>query len=206
MSHLTYSNSSTPRTPGDINDFYRGAEKSDLRTIEQSPAEERRRIAIRMAKDITAWREARINKELRQKPLEPMTSGKNDGNNLLSRLIGKLFVSSPTDTHSRSQLVRRVIGQEKATVGNIFAADDKDKIRHEFFMLDEHTWVWHRETPESSMVTRYEVKEDMVLKSQGEHSYHQVGSPEEEARLLEAIKIYHERCREYYSQPLTAAA
>jgi hypothetical protein len=69
--------------------------------------------------------------------------------------------------------------------------------RREFFCLDEHTWVWHEEWTDQqtrqrhAVTTRYDVRPNGVLKSQGNNSYQQL-SVGEAQNLRTAVRRYHE--------------
>jgi len=69
--------------------------------------------------------------------------------------------------------------------------------RREFFCLDERTWVWHEEwdDPQTGkhriLTTRYDVRPDGVLKSQGSNSYQRLSDAEAQ-NLLRAVRQYRE--------------
>lgn len=81
--------------------------------------------------------------------------------------------------------------------GELFGSIPKGH-RREFFCLDQHTWVWHEEwtDPETKkyhvVTTRYDVRPNGILKSQGANSYQRL-SPIETENLLQAIDLYTER-------------
>lgn len=70
-------------------------------------------------------------------------------------------------------------------------------VRREFFCLDDRTWVWHEEWYDQSgqhhaITTRYDVRPDGILKSQGVNSYQRL-SAEEERNFRSAVEIYTQR-------------
>lgn len=70
-------------------------------------------------------------------------------------------------------------------------------VRREFFCLDDRTWVWHEEWYDQSgqhhaITTRYDVRPDGILKSQGVNSYQRL-SAEEERNFRSAVEIYGQR-------------
>lgn len=72
-------------------------------------------------------------------------------------------------------------------------------VRREFFCLDERTWVWHEEWYDETgqhraITTRYDIRPDGILKSQGVHSYQRLTS-EEERNFRAAVQIYSRRAR-----------
>ena len=72
-----------------------------------------------------------------------------------------------------------------------------DSHRREFFCLDRHTWVWHEEWDDANgkrqiVTTRYDVRPNGILKSQGNQSYQRL-TTQETRNLYNAAKLYHER-------------
>jgi hypothetical protein len=69
--------------------------------------------------------------------------------------------------------------------------------RREFFCLDERTWVWHEEWTDTQtgqrrvLTTRYDMRPNGILKSQGGNSYQKL-SDVETRNLLKAINLYGE--------------
>jgi hypothetical protein len=67
-------------------------------------------------------------------------------------------------------------------------------VRREFFCLDPHTWVWHEEWTDErgqhrAVTTRYDVKKQGILKSQGVNSYQRL-TEQEERNFRAAAKQY----------------
>lgn len=81
--------------------------------------------------------------------------------------------------------------------------------RREFFCLDRHTWVWHEEWVDQTgehraVTTRYDVRPNGIIKSQGNQSYQRLGR-DEARNLYRAAKLYTERVTQEL-QRMTAAA
>lgn len=71
--------------------------------------------------------------------------------------------------------------------------------RREFFCLDRHSWVWHEEWLDSSgknhvVTTRYDVRPQGILKSQGSHSF-QLVQGEELRNFYQAVTMYCDKLR-----------
>ena len=69
--------------------------------------------------------------------------------------------------------------------------------RREFFCLDRHTWVWHEEWVDASgqrqiVTTRYTIRPNGILKSQGNNTY-ELLSGSELRNFAQAIKLYRDR-------------
>jgi hypothetical protein len=70
-------------------------------------------------------------------------------------------------------------------------------VRREFFCLDRHTWVWHEEWVDQTgqhraVTTRYDVRPNGILKSQGPHSYQRL-TETEERNFRTAAELYYQR-------------
>lgn len=77
--------------------------------------------------------------------------------------------------------------------GKVFGEIPKG-IRREFFCLDPNTWVWHEEWTDQqgkhhAVTTRYDIRQNVILKSQGTNSYQPL-SAQEEKNFLVAAKQY----------------
>lgn len=106
------------------------------------------------------------------------------------------------------QLQRALIHREAKIGSELFGPIPKGH-RREFFCLDERTWVWHEEWTDAKgvrrvMTTRYDVRPDRILKSQGHMSYHAL-SPEEEKNFFRAVRLYGERVQADYARMLGSA-
>ena len=105
-------------------------------------------------------------------------------------------VSSQKSVREQENIYRNLIRSEAVIGGGIFG-QVKDGGRREFFCLDKHTWIWHEEWTDhagvrQSLTTRYDVRPDGILKSQGGMGYKAV-SPEEGRHLIAAAKEYKAR-------------
>ncbi len=96
----------------------------------------------------------------------------------------------------RASIQRALLHYQARIGGDVFGAIPEN-VRREFFCLDEHTWVWHEEWDDENgkrqaLTTRYDVRPNGVVKSQGGSSYQALN--EQEARnLYNAIHVYEER-------------
>ena len=107
----------------------------------------------------------------------------------------------------RAQFRKALIHFEARIGGQLFGNVPKNR-RREFFCLDEHTWVWHEEWTDEkgkhhAVTTRYDVRPQGILKSQGSASY-QALTPEEVRNFRRAVKLYGERVDQEYRRLLTA--
>lgn len=80
--------------------------------------------------------------------------------------------------------------------GGVFGSIPRG-VRREFFCLDERTWVWHEEWDDQAgqhhaITTRYDVRPDGILKSQGVNSYQRL-SVQEERNFRAAVDLYGQR-------------
>lgn len=109
----------------------------------------------------------------------------------------------------KARLQRALIHHEAKIGGELFGPIPEGH-RREFFCLDERTWVWHEEWTdkdgtEHAVTTRYDVRQDKVLKSQGHLSY-QILSPTEERNFYRAVKLYGQRVDAEYNRILGVTA
>ena len=105
------------------------------------------------------------------------------------------------DDQRRAELDTALLHYEAKLGGELFGTVPADR-RREFFCLDEHTWVWHEEWTDANgqrhaVTTRYDVRSNGVLKSQGGQSYQKlVGA--EARNFYRAVDLYEQRlCGEY---------
>lgn len=82
----------------------------------------------------------------------------------------------------------------EAKIGGKLFGEIPAGTRREFFCLDEHTWVWHEEWTDQSgkrqiMTTRYDIRPDGVLKSQGGQSYRKLKG-QEAVNFRRAVENY----------------
>jgi hypothetical protein len=69
--------------------------------------------------------------------------------------------------------------------------------RREFFCLDRHTWVWLEEWTDQngqrqSIMTRYHVRPDGILKTQNNQAYQNLGH-DELSNFYRAVRLYAQR-------------
>lgn len=107
----------------------------------------------------------------------------------------------------RRQNGQRALLRHLAAIGGTLFGTIPDNVRREFFCLDEKTWVWHEEWVDESgrhhaVTTRYDIRPDGILKSQGSNSYQRL-SPEEEKNFRTAAAMYINKARNEIQQ-LTA--
>lgn len=97
----------------------------------------------------------------------------------------------------RAEVYRSLMHWEAKIGGELFGPVPKG-VRREFFCLDERTWVWHEEWTDSdghhTMTTRYDIRPNGILKSQGTSEYTAI-SEEEAEHLYMAIKLYCRKIR-----------
>ena len=96
----------------------------------------------------------------------------------------------------KADVMRALMHYEARLGGELFGPIPKGH-RREFFCLDEHTWVWHEEWIDERkqrqvMTTRYDVRPQGILKSQGANAYQQL-SLQETMNLYHATQLYQER-------------
>ena len=101
----------------------------------------------------------------------------------------------------RAQIYRNILRAKAKMGGTLFGPIPSGR-RREFFCLDPHTWVWHEEWTDKSgkqhaVTTRYDVRPNGVLKSQGNNSYQKVQG-EELRNLYQAARLYRERLHADY--------
>lgn len=99
------------------------------------------------------------------------------------------------DEKRRADVYRSLIHWEGKVGGELFGPVPKGT-RREFFCLDEKTWVWHEEWTDSdghhTLTTRYDIRPNGILKSQGTNDYHSL-TPEEAKNLYNAIMLYSQQ-------------
>lgn len=102
-----------------------------------------------------------------------------------------------TDEQRRTAAYRRLLREEAKMGGELFGPIPAGH-RREFFCLDEYTWVWHEEWTEGAahqaVTTRYDIRPQGVLKSQGSSTYQMV-SGQELRNLYYAAHLYRDKLR-----------
>lgn len=96
------------------------------------------------------------------------------------KLLPKILPRNPVDR--RAEAYRDLLRQEAKMGGELFGPVPVGH-RREFFCLDRHTWVWHEEWTDENgqahaVTTRYDIRPQGILKSQGAHSYQLVRGTE----------------------------
>jgi hypothetical protein len=119
-------------------------------------------------------------------------------------ILPRIF-SSTTDDKNLS-FENQLINQESLIGAQLFGPIPQGHHR-QFFCLDEFTWIWFEEWVESgskrSVTTRYEVRQNGVVKVQDGQTA--VWLEGKEARnFLHATRKYYEIMHERYSQALAA--
>lgn len=104
-----------------------------------------------------------------------------------------------TEEERRAQL-RRSLLQHEARIGGQLFGPIKKGTNRQFFCLDEYTWVWHEEWTDKQgkhqvQTTRYNVRPEVILKSQNGGPYQEI-SDTEVARLYDAAKTYQKRVKQ----------
>ncbi|MDB5181752.1 MAG: hypothetical protein JWP13_515 [Candidatus Saccharibacteria bacterium] len=119
-----------------------------------------------------------------------------------------LFSFKQKAEQRRAEMYRALIHHEAKIGGELFGPVPKGN-RREFFCLDEHTWVWHEEWKGADgkrhfMMTRYDVRPNGVVKSQGNSSYQSL-SRDELRNFHRAVQMYGEQVLGEYDRMLAAA-
>jgi hypothetical protein len=111
----------------------------------------------------------------------------------------------PTKALFRQSKAQRYVNAHRSLLrhlaklgGTVFGAAPQG-IRREFFCLDERTWVWHEEWydqtgQEHAITTRYDIRPNGILKSQGVNSYQRL-TPQEEQNFRQAVEIYSRKAQ-----------
>lgn len=103
----------------------------------------------------------------------------------------------------RADFSRKMLRREAAIGGQLFKTKGQD---HQFFCLDEHTWIWHisykdKQGIKREITTRYEVRPNGVIKSQDGQPYQRL-SLDEARNLYRAIELYQQRVDADYQKML----
>lgn len=95
----------------------------------------------------------------------------------------------------RTEIYKSLIHWEGQVGGQLFGPVPKGN-RREFFCLDENTWVWHEEWTDKggrhTMTTRYDVRGNTVVKSQGANNYESL-SKDELRNFVTAVLLYRKQ-------------
>lgn len=123
-------------------------------------------------------------------------------------LLPKFLPAADKATQRRIQFKRDLLHHEAKIGGELFGPIPANH-RREFFNLDKHTWIWHEEWLDATgqrqiVTTRYDVRPNGILKSQGDNSYQRLNDAELR-NFYQAAKLYHERITGEYDRMLQAA-
>jgi hypothetical protein len=108
----------------------------------------------------------------------------------------------------RAEIQKSLLHYEARLGGELFGPIPEGR-RREFFCLDKHTWVWHEEWNDDSgqrksVTTRYDVRPNEVLKSQGTNSYQRLMGLEAR-NFYNAADLYEQRVTSELQRLLQAA-
>jgi hypothetical protein len=108
----------------------------------------------------------------------------------------------------RAEIYKDLLHYEAKIGGQLFGQIPEGN-RREFFCLDEHTWVWHEEWTDKNgkrqyMMTRYDVRPNGIVKSQGNSSYQRL-TRDELKNFYRAVKMYNDRVTTEYNKIPQAA-
>jgi hypothetical protein len=119
-------------------------------------------------------------------------------------LLPKVFPRSDEDR--QAEFERRLINGESQIGSRLFGPIPKGHKR-QFFCLDEYTWIWYEEWPDSGrqrgVTTRYEVRPNGVIKIQDGQPT-QILSDSEADNLYKAAYKYYELVDASYRDMLAA--
>lgn len=95
-----------------------------------------------------------------------------------------------------TEFQRALLRYEARLGGEIFGPIPEGGHR-EFFCLDEHTWVWHEEWKDKhgkhhALTTRYDIRPNGIVKSQGDNVYQALGK-EEARNFYHAVQAYGQK-------------
>jgi hypothetical protein len=114
---------------------------------------------------------------------------------LLKNLLNFQQHQQDADEKRRADVYRSLMHWEAQIGGELFGPVPQGT-RREFFCLDEKTWVWHEEWTDSdgrhALTTRYDIRPNGILKSQGTSEY-QALTYEEAHNLYNAIVLYTQK-------------
>lgn len=113
----------------------------------------------------------------------------------LATLLHPQQVADERKAERRAEIYKSLIHWEGQIGGQLFGPVHKGG-RREFFCLDENTWVWHEEWIDNgghhTMTTRYDVRPNAVVKSQGANNY-EVLNHQELRNFVTAVLLYNKQ-------------
>lgn len=109
------------------------------------------------------------------------------------RLLPKFNQRSAEDR--RTRIYRDLLREQAKQGGRLFGPIPEGR-RREFFCLDRQTWVWHEEWFDQAgkhhaVTTRYDIRPQGILKSQGSNSY-QLVTGDELRNFYRAARMYRD--------------
>lgn len=115
---------------------------------------------------------------------------------LLQKLTTLITGNEPTPRRKKALTNRDLIRLESKIGAQLFGPIPKGH-RREFFCLDEHTWIWYEEWLDAatrkmvSTTTRYEIRDNGILKVQDGQPYAYVEG-QELHNLVMAMHMYYD--------------
>lgn len=110
-------------------------------------------------------------------------------------LLASLINPQQAADERRAEIYKSLIHWEGQVGGQLFGQLPQGG-RREFFCLDENTWVWHEEWTDNAgrhtMTTRYDVRPNAVVKSQGSNTYEAL-TDDELRNFLAAVLMYQQK-------------
>lgn len=105
------------------------------------------------------------------------------------------FAPTLSREQRRANAYRQLLREEARMGGQLFGPVPAGR-RREFFCLDRYTWVWHEEWTDAQgkehvVTTRYDIRPQGILKSQGHNSY-QLVQGAELRNLYQAARLYRD--------------
>ena len=115
-------------------------------------------------------------------------------------------ITRQTPAQREAEAERKLIRLEAKIGGELFGPIPTGH-RRDFFCLDEHTWIWHEEWLDKgqykAVTTRYDVRPNVILKSQVGQPYQPVNKAEAR-NLYRATQLYGQRVGAEYQRMLQA--
>lgn len=115
-------------------------------------------------------------------------------------MIKRFLTAVQTQKAERQEVNEyRKLLRAAATIGGRLFGDILPGHRREFFCLDKNTWIWHEEWIDSLggrqvRTIRYDVRPDVILKTQDGSSYQALSATETE-NLITAARNYRTAIR-----------
>lgn len=112
----------------------------------------------------------------------------------------------PKKSRPLKKLTERELISLESEIGSTLFGPIATDSRREFFCLDKDTWIWYEEWTDTktgkskSLTTRYEIRDDKILKAQ-EGAQYSFLEGEELQNLLVSIQLYYEQvARDVYKR------